>query len=77
MSDLLNNSEIVATLQTLAKTLKTPEYLVMFRAVDNYPSLKAFSGDAGYRGTAVDYAKEKLNMTLRTNRTKFMSLLPL
>ena len=52
MSDLLNNSEIVATLQTLAKTLKTPEYLVMFRAVDNYPSLKAFSGDAGYRGTA-------------------------
>ena len=36
----------------------------MFRAVDNYPSLKAFSGDAGYRGTAVDYAKEKLNMTL-------------
>lgn len=28
MSDLLNNSEIVATLQTLAKTLKTPEYLV-------------------------------------------------
>lgn len=37
---------------------------MMFRAVDNYPSLKAFSGDAGYRGTAVDYAKEKLNMTL-------------
>lgn len=37
---------------------------VMFRAVDAYPSLKAFSGDAGYRGTAVDYAKSELNMTL-------------
>ena len=36
----------------------------MFRAVDAYPSLKAFSGDAGYRGTAVDYAKSELNMTL-------------
>jgi hypothetical protein len=28
MSDLLKNSEIVTTLQTLVKTLKTPEYLV-------------------------------------------------
>lgn len=37
---------------------------VMFRAADAYPSLQAFSGDAGYRGTAVEYAKEELNMTL-------------
>lgn len=34
----------------------------MFRVVDSYPSLNAFSGDAGYRGTAVNYAKETLNM---------------
>jgi hypothetical protein len=33
-------------------------------AVDKYPSLKAFSGDAGYRGTAVEFTSKKLGMTL-------------
>ena len=37
---------------------------VLFRAVDSYPSLQAFSGDAGYRGTAVTYAAEQLGITL-------------
>ena len=31
---------------------------------DKYPSLQAFSGDAGYRGTAVDFAAEVLNVLL-------------
>jgi putative transposase len=33
-------------------------------SVGKYPSLKAFSGDAGYRGTAVEFTSEKLGMTL-------------
>ncbi len=33
-------------------------------AVDKYPSIKAFSGDAGYRGTAVEYAKNELGRPL-------------
>ena len=37
---------------------------VMFRAADSYPSLKAFSGDAGYRSSAVTYAQEQLGRTL-------------
>ena len=37
---------------------------VLEGAADKYPSLKAFSGDAGYRGTAVDFTSQKLNMTL-------------
>ena len=35
---------------------------VMFRAADSYPSLKAFSGDAGYRSSAVTYAQEQLSL---------------
>jgi len=37
---------------------------VLEGAADKYPSLKAFSGDAGYRGTAVEFTSEKLGMTL-------------
>ncbi len=29
--------------------------MVLAGVIDKYPSLKAFSGDAGYRGTAVDF----------------------
>ncbi|WP_232224373.1 hypothetical protein [Candidatus Paracaedibacter symbiosus] len=35
--------------------------LVMDRLIDKYPSIQAFSGDGGYRGTAVDYALAQLN----------------
>lgn len=37
---------------------------VLERVVDKWPSLEAFSGDAGYRGTAVSFASEKLNKPL-------------
>ena len=37
---------------------------VLEGAADKYPSLKAFSGDAGYRGTAVDFTSKELDMTL-------------
>jgi putative transposase len=37
---------------------------VLEGAVDKYPSLKAFSGDAGYRGSAVEFTSTKLGMTL-------------
>ena len=37
---------------------------VLEGAVDKFPSLEAFSGDAGYRGTAVDFTSQKLGMTL-------------
>ena len=33
---------------------------VLEGTVDKYPSLKAFSGDAGYRGTAVNFTSKKL-----------------
>jgi putative transposase len=35
--------------------------------VDKYPSLKAFSGDAGYRGTAVEFTSNKLDMALHSS----------
>ena len=37
---------------------------VLEGAASKFPSLKAFSGDAGYRGTAVDFTSTKLRMTL-------------
>ena len=36
----------------------------MLRTKEKYTSIEAFSGDAAYRGTAVAFAHEKLNMTL-------------
>ena len=37
---------------------------VFVRTSEKYPSINAYSGDAGYRGTAVNFVKEQLNMTL-------------
>ena len=37
---------------------------VLEGAASKFPSLKAFSGDAGYRGTAVEFTSTKLGMTL-------------
>ena len=37
---------------------------VLAGVMDKYPSIQAFSGDAGYRGTAVEYTDKELNMTL-------------
>jgi putative transposase len=37
---------------------------VMLKSKEKSASIKAFSGDAGYRGTAVTFASETLNMTL-------------
>ena len=34
------------------------------RTSEKYPSIDAYSGDAGYRGTAVTFVKETLNMPL-------------
>lgn len=37
---------------------------VLAGVMDKYPSIQVFSGDAGYRGTAVQYTDKELNMTL-------------
>ena len=37
---------------------------VFERAAEKYPSIKAFSGDAGYRGTAVEFVEERLKLKL-------------
>lgn len=37
---------------------------VFERAAEKYPSIKAFSGDAGYRGTAVTFVEERLKLKL-------------
>jgi putative transposase len=37
---------------------------VLKGAASKFPSLAAFSGDAGYRGTAVEFTSTKLGMTL-------------
>lgn len=37
---------------------------VLRRCAEKHPSLQAFSGDAGYRGTAVRYVNDTLGMTL-------------
>ena len=37
---------------------------VLEEAASKFPSLEAFSGDAGYRGTAVEFTSTKLGMTL-------------
>ena len=35
-------------------------FLVMDRLVDKYTSIKAYAGDGGYRGAAINYAKQIL-----------------
>jgi putative transposase len=37
---------------------------VLERTSEKYPLILAYSGDAGYRGTAVKFTDEKLNLTL-------------
>lgn len=37
---------------------------VLARAAEKYPSIEAFSGDAGYRGTAVTFVDEVLGLVL-------------
>lgn len=41
----------------------------VLRAVhDKYPTLQAFSGDAGYRGTAVDFVENTLGLKLHISQ---------
>jgi putative transposase len=42
---------------------------VMARAAEKYPSIEAFSGDAGYRGTAVKFVDETLGLVLHISTT--------
>ena len=37
---------------------------VLDRTLDKYPTIEAFSGDGGYRGTAVKFVEEHLNIKL-------------
>src|SRR5918999_1395430 len=39
---------------------------VLQRTAEKYPSLQAFCGDAGYRGTAVSFVKQSLGLTLHS-----------
>jgi putative transposase len=37
---------------------------ILARAAEKYPSIEAFSGDAGYRGTAVTFVDDVLGLVL-------------
>lgn len=37
---------------------------VFQEAIGRYPTIQAFSGDAGYRGTAEDFVRDQLKLTL-------------
>jgi putative transposase len=41
---------------------------VLERALEKYPSIKAFSADAGYRGSAVKFAEESLGLPLHISQ---------
>jgi putative transposase len=41
---------------------------VLQRTAEKYPSLEAFCGDAGYRGTAVSFVEQTLGLTLHIVR---------
>ena len=41
---------------------------VLERTTEKYPSIKAYSGDAGYRGTVVTYTNDGLNLTLHISK---------
>lgn len=43
---------------------------VLEGVIDKYPSLKAFSGDAGYRGTAVDFVVNGLGLALHISENR-------
>jgi putative transposase len=42
---------------------------IMLRTKEKYTSIKAFSGDAAYRGTAVAFANETLNISEKIKDT--------
>jgi putative transposase len=41
---------------------------VFERTTEKYPTIEAYSGDAGYRGTAVTYVDQTLNLTLHISK---------
>ncbi len=41
---------------------------VFERTTEKYPMIEAYSGDAGYRGTAVTYVDQTLNLTLHISK---------
>ena len=41
---------------------------VLKAAAEKYPSIEAFSGDAGYRGTAVDFVESELGLKLHISQ---------
>lgn len=41
---------------------------ILERVQENYPRLRAFSGDAGYRGTAVTFVNQTLKLTLHISQ---------
>lgn len=51
---------------------------VMARAAEKYTTITAFSGDAGYRGTALSFVHETLDLTLHiaTNIKDTFAILP-
>jgi putative transposase len=48
--------------------LKSNNATVSNRAKEKYPSIKAFSGDAAYRGTAVNFVDQTFNMELHMSQ---------
>ena len=51
---------------------------ILEETANKYPSIEAFSGDAGYRGTAVDFVKDTLNLNIHisVNLSDGFSILP-
>jgi hypothetical protein len=43
---------------------------VLQRTAEKYPSLEAFCGDAGYRGTAVSFVEQTLGLTFRRSQPR-------
>lgn len=41
---------------------------ILRRGAEKHPRLEAFSGDAGYRGTAVSFVEKELNLTLHISQ---------
>jgi putative transposase len=52
--------------------------LVLEETAEKYPSIEAFSGDAGYKGTAVYFVNDTLNLTLHISEklSEGFSVLP-
>ena len=51
---------------------------ILEKTANKYPTIEAFSGDAGYRGTAVDFVKDTLNLDIHisVNLSDGFSVLP-